>query len=97
MTLEELGEIYCYYSDGNQPSPVVQDEFEYSEKSVEDAKVPNTTGLISVPSNFIFLGESVELKERLKKTVVDRAPVINAEKFAHCLDNFDKGYRWRIL
>ena len=68
---------------------------------------PNATDPISVPSNFIFLGESVvdgfevdelrkelekqslskaglkaELKERLKKAMVDRVSVLDAEKFA---------------
>ena len=122
MTLEESEEPDCYDSDGNGPPPVVLDEFEYSEKSLDDTNAPNATGPISVPSNFIFLEESVidgfkvdelrkelekrslskarlkaELKERLEKAMVDRVPVIDAEKFAPGPDNFDKGSRWIIL
>ena len=51
MTLEVSEEPDCYDSDGNGPwSPVVQDKFEYSEKSFDEENPPNATGLISVPS-----------------------------------------------
>ena len=101
---------------------MVQDDFEYSEKSLDDEIPPNATGPISVPSKFVFLEESVidgfkvdelrkelekrslskaglkaELKERLKKAMVDKVPVVDAEKFAPGPDSFDKGFRWRIL
>jgi len=122
LTLDESEEPVCYDSDGNGPPPVVQDEFEYSEKSLDVENPPNATGTISVPSKFVFLEESVidgfkvdelrkelekrslskaglkaELKERLKKAMVDKVPVVDAEKFAPGPDSFDKGSRWRIL
>ena len=42
-------------------------------------------------------GLKAELKERLKKAMVDTVPVVDAKKFPPGPDNFDKGSRWRIL
>ena len=38
-----------------------------------------------------------ELKDRLKKAMIDGVPVADTEKFAASPDNFDRGSRWRIL
>ena len=54
LTLEESEEPDWYDSDGNGPPPVVQNDFEYSGKSLDDEIPPNATGPISVPSNFVF-------------------------------------------
>ena len=72
LTLEESEEPDCYNSDGNGPPPVDQDEFEYSEKSLDNVNVPNPHGPIEVSSKFVFLESSVidgfkvdELKQEL--------------------------------
>ena len=50
LTYGESEEATWYDSAGNGPLPVVQDEFVYSEKSLDDGNAPTITNQISVPS-----------------------------------------------
>ena len=74
LALVESEEGDCYYSDGNGAPPVVQHEFDYSEKSLDEGIPPNDNGPILEQSKFVILETSIidtfnvdELKTELEK------------------------------
>ena len=42
-------------------------------------------------------GLKAELRERLKKAMIDKIPVVDAAKSSSGPDGFDKGCRWNVL
>lgn len=111
---EEVEDVDCYDSDGNEPQCVKDTDFNHFEASI-DTNFSSESSTIPSTSKFVFIsdedidglkvdesrqelvkrslfksGLKAELRERLKKAMVDRIAIADAEKSSAGPEGFDQ-------